>query len=52
MLQHWRFRLDIRKNFFTRRVVHHWNRLPKVVRDSLSLEVLRTQLDKATADLI
>ena len=52
MLQLWRFRLDIRKNFFTGRVVQHWNRLPREVRDSLSLDVLRTQLGKATADLI
>ncbi|GAB0180929.1 hypothetical protein GRJ2_000558200 [Grus japonensis] len=24
-----RFRLDIRKNFFTKRAVNHWNRLPR-----------------------
>ncbi|KFO54618.1 hypothetical protein N302_13684, partial [Corvus brachyrhynchos] len=47
-----RFRLDIRKKFFTVRVVGHWNVLPREVVAAPSLEVFKARLDGALSSLV
>ncbi|KFQ62701.1 hypothetical protein N334_01161, partial [Pelecanus crispus] len=47
-----RFRLDIRKKFFTVSVVKHWNRLPREVVEAPSLATFQVRLDGALSSLI
>ena len=46
------FRLDIRKEFFTVRVVRHWNGLPSEAVDAPSLEAFKARLDGALSSLV
>ena len=50
-LKEGRFRLDIRKKFFTVRVLRPWHRLPREAVAAPSLEVFRARLDGALSNL-
>jgi len=47
-----KFGLDVGEKFFTVHVVKHWNRLPREVADSPSLETFKVRLDGALSNLI
>ena len=51
-LQHRKFCTDMQRHFFTVRVMEHWNRLPRGVVDSPSLEIFKTHLDAYLCSLL
>ncbi|GAB0176920.1 hypothetical protein GRJ2_000157200 [Grus japonensis] len=51
-LEHGKFHLNMRENFFTVRVTEHWNRLPREAVESPSLEIFKTRLDVILYNLL
>ena len=51
-LRHGRFRLGIRKHFFTKKVVKHWNRLPREVVTAPCMSVFKKHLDNALSNML
>ncbi|GAB0176000.1 hypothetical protein GRJ2_000065200 [Grus japonensis] len=51
-LKEGRFRLDIRKKFFSVSVVRHWNRLSREAVEAPSLEVFKARLDGALGNVV
>ncbi|KFO88224.1 hypothetical protein N320_11323, partial [Buceros rhinoceros silvestris] len=47
-----RFRLDIRKKFFTMNVVKHWNRFPREVVDVPTMETFSIRLERTLSNLM
>lgn len=47
-----RLRLNCRKNFFPARFVKHWNRFPREVEESSSLEVFKRGVDMVLTGIV
>ncbi|KFO87104.1 hypothetical protein N320_11031, partial [Buceros rhinoceros silvestris] len=44
--------LNVRRSFFTVRVVKHWNRFPREVVESVSLDIFKTLLGVVLSNLL
>lgn len=46
------FRLDIRNDFFIRKVVTHWHRLSRAAMDASALKIFKVRLDRTWYNLV
>jgi len=51
-LEHRKFRTNMWKKFFMVKMMEHWNRLPKEVVESPSMETFKTHLNACLSDLL
>ncbi|KGL77262.1 hypothetical protein N309_02511, partial [Tinamus guttatus] len=47
-----RFRLDIRRNFYTERIIKHWNRLSRRGVESPSLAMFKNRADETLRGMV
>ena len=51
-LEHRKFHMNMRRNFFMVGVTEHWNRLPREVVDSPSLQIFKIHSDAYLGSLL
>ena len=51
-LEHWKFHINMQKNFVTVRVTEHWNGLPREAVESPSISIFKTHVDTYLCDVL